>query len=140
MSRYYNTYFFHPLTNDSKNTKAEIEDNLRSLECIVRDAVDRCPQIRPVLPQTEWACLIGTIPYDVALMWCKDRLETCDLAYHPQIGEGPLAGLPLHPTHGVMLELQWAMELQEKEELGLFSDLNAMAQWFSDLENGYNNS
>jgi len=140
MNGIYNTYFFHPLTNNGGNTPREIQDNLLSLECIVRDAVQRCPQIRPVLPQTEWACLIGhpEVPYEKAILWCKDRLETCDLGYWPQKGEGPLAGEILHPTRGVLLEVVWAREMQAKEELGLFTELDAMAQWCSDLEQNTN--
>ena len=128
------TYFFHPLTDGGRNDPLFIKENLLSLGCHARLALQKCPQIRPVLPQTEWECLIGSLGYETAMAWCKDKLDTCSLGYWPQVGEGPLAGLPLIPTEGVTREIVWAREMEAKEELGLFTDLDLMAQYLHDLE------
>ncbi len=131
------TYFFHPLTNGGANTPGQIKDNLISLECIVRLAVARCPQIRPVVPQAQWACLIGIQSYEQALQWCEDELATCSLGFQPQVGEGARAGQALHPTPGVLREIRLAEEMETKGELGLFKDLELMAQFIHDLRNGH---
>ena len=86
------TYFMHPLTNSGGNTPGAIKDNLVSLDCIVRLAWQRCPQIKPIVPQAHWACLIGLMSWDEAMRWCRDELLSCSLAYWPQIREGPRAG------------------------------------------------
>jgi len=129
------TYFIHPLTDGGRATPEQVRDNLMSLDCIVRNAFIKCPQIRPVVPQAHWACLIGIMDYEQAMTWCYDELQTCSLAFWAQVREGNRAGELLVPTGGVLREVAWAKEMQRKEELGLFTDLALMAQHISDLNN-----
>ena len=122
------------MTNSGQNNGEQIKNNILSLHAHARIVAQQCPQIKPILPQTHWECLIGVIDYETAMLWCKDELERCALGYWPQIGMGPRSGEKLIPTAGVIREIQWAKLMQEKEEIYVFKDLGLMAQWLWDME------
>ncbi len=144
-----NIYVIHPLTNGGhaeRNSK-EVNDTLLSIgmhaRLIVRALRDMGVDLRTVrlhLPQLEWEPLLDLLPYDIALGWCMDKLEGCDVAYRPSVHLAGKAHIGLVATPGVQREHNWCNEMisdgeTEHPRMYVFAEADKLAQWVWDRQN-----